>query len=770
MSVSIDEDPADDESAHEDARAVLTSWLDDYVAGRCERSDMEESFLSVCRDNPEAPWDALALLDQYQRLGRIDGVLARDLKTPIEQLVFGVSKQGKNKDRKDRGDAAPPTIVSSGAQRSKHIERDEDGNTDDIDSEADASRPRSHNEIGRSPFTPPAAHGQDDEADDPEPVDDEDAHSHAPARPHSEFERERDGSTRARLRARWNEEVHQDVPREQVHRTRWRGVPARHLPSSPAVDRQSDRPAAPAAAVHKKVLRDRYELLSMLGQGGSSTVYRALDRHRANLSESARYVAVKVLNADYDSNPSALAELEREFHQAQSLSHPNIASVFDLDRDGSTYFVVMELLQGESLAQLLRRLDNRPMARKYALALIGSLGAALAHAHRRDIVHGDLKPRNVMITSMGEMRVLNFGLAHSHALQSGEIDAGRDGVSIGTPAYASAERVHGVEPDASDDVYSLACIAYELLSGRHPYGGRSAFLARAHGRRAQRIPGLTHKQWHALQRALAWDRAERKIEVVDLLAALGTADAPQELVPPELLVLPDDSHARRWRAVGLAAALVAAIALGVYLITRIPAPPQSVDTTSAVPEAPPTDGELLAGSETAAADSAAGGGGDAAEQSASPSDSAPATGTSTEGSPSGQRVEQQNPLASTSSTPSPAAARSGRIQFDKDTYVATESEGSVRLQVTRSQSTRSVLSFRWRLRANSAGAGTDFADIGPAVEQISSGARTASITVPLVKDAVPENTELFLVELEPMNEGVSLGELAHAAVIIVDDD
>src|SRR5688500_20208986 len=89
MSVSIDKDPADEG----DARRVLASWLDDYAGGRCDRADMQESFLSVCRSNSDAPWDALALLDQYQRRGKIDAELVRELKAHIAQLVFGVANQ-----------------------------------------------------------------------------------------------------------------------------------------------------------------------------------------------------------------------------------------------------------------------------------------------------------------------------------------------------------------------------------------------------------------------------------------------------------------------------------------------------------------------------------------------------------------------------------------------------------------------------------------------------------------------------------------------------
>ena len=164
------------------------------------------------------------------------------------------------------------------------------------------------------------------------------------------------------------------------------------------------------------VLRDRYELLSILGRGSSGTVYQALDRHRAHLADTARCVAVKVLKLNYQNRPDALAALEREFHQAQSLSHPNIVSVFDLDRDGDTYFIVMELLEGELLADILRRLDGSRCSASTRSRIISSVGAALAHAHRRDIVHADLKPRNIMITSTGEVRVLDFGFARHRPL------------------------------------------------------------------------------------------------------------------------------------------------------------------------------------------------------------------------------------------------------------------------------------------------------------------------------------------------------------------
>jgi hypothetical protein len=503
------------------------------------------------------------------------------------------------------------------------------------------------------------------------------------------------------------------------------------------------------------VLRDRYELLSILGRGSSGTVYRALDRHRAHLADSARFAAVKVLKLDYQNRPEALAALEREFHQAQSLSHPNIVSVFDLDRDGDTYFIVMELLQGELLADVMARLHG-PMQRQHALALISSVGAALAHAHRRDIVHADLKPRNIMITSTGEVRVLDFGFARHRPLDLHSASA-FDATPVSAPAYASVERVNGSEPHPSDDVYSLACIAYELLSGEHPFGGRSAVLARANGRRPRNIPGLTRKQMLALNRALLWSRGERKIDVVDLLAGLGCSDAPNKFVPPEALV-PQDSGGR-WgrRVLGLLVflALVGGAAAGFVYLEQHPLPPRQAAAPAAAPPAAENEAApavLDDRKDVVAAQPAA------AEKSAKPQPAEP------------RKNAAAKPAATLPRPDAEAGTKPMVLEFDKDTYVATESDGSVRIVVERHGSTKEPVSFRWTLRSNSAEAGSDFAGIGPGTETIAAGARTATLTIPLVSDAIVENTEVFLVEIEPVTSGVTLGERSHAAVIVVDDD
>lgn len=758
MSVSIEEHPSD----HESAQSVLAGWLDDFQAGRCERSDLEEAFISVCSSDPEAPWDALSLLDRYQRLGRVDADLARELKSRISQIAVGAPTGAD-------GHAEPKHVTSGTRWRKIVAEHEpEPAHTHDIEPASTAARGVRKDEPLPAPRIPVRDAEQDEEdvEEDVEEEEDEDeAHIEPPPAPNTRLSQQRSAFVDRATEMRKAPEVREPAA-PIAQRPRALAPNSIQRPTSGSATRG---PSAPGP----RVLRERYELLSVLARGGTSTVYKALDRHRANLSESARYVAVKVLNATYDSKPEALAELEREFHQAQSLSHPNIASVFDLDRDGSTYFIVMELLEGDSLASVLRRLNGQPMARKNALAVIGSIGAALAHAHRRDIVHGDLKPRNVMITSSGEVRVLEFGFARGGTAHHGELDAEHGTVSIGTPAYASAERVHGMDPDPSDDVYSLACIAYELLSGRHPYGGRSAFLARAHGRRAARAPGLTHKQWHALQRALAWDRADRKIDVVDLLAALGTSESGHEPVPPELLAIPDDVRGRRLRKLGAVAAFIALVALAFYFITRIPPPVQSVDI-GALPIPGQTEDEVQTPS-SHASDAAPSAKPNAGAQSSERGPQTPAAPSEPNRSESrveapAEAAQPAAPEPSRSRVATRPAAPPATIEFAKDTFVVTESDSAVSLEIRRSGSTSRPISFRWALRSNSAEAAADFASIGPGVEQIPAGARTATILIPIVSDAIIENTELFLVELEPVGEGVALGELAHAAVIIVDDD
>jgi serine/threonine protein kinase len=275
-------------------------------------------------------------------------------------------------------------------------------------------------------------------------------------------------------------------------------------------------PAAPSPIKVGRILRDRYVIQERLATGGMGTVYRALDRYRTSLPPDERFVGIKILHSCAECCERTIADLQQELHCGQGLSHPNIVNVFELDRDDDIVFLTMELLAGESLQALLERMRPTPMRTSQAWSLIRQLGSGLAHAHARGVVHGDLKPRNVFVTDVGELRILDFGAAHAF------VDTAAGGLapppaqrSSVTLAYASCEQLEGRPAVPSDDLYAFACICYELLTGAHPFATRPANLARDFGVRPARPVDITYKQWKTLQTGLCFHRAGRSINVSD---------------------------------------------------------------------------------------------------------------------------------------------------------------------------------------------------------------------------------------------------------------
>jgi serine/threonine protein kinase len=280
-----------------------------------------------------------------------------------------------------------------------------------------------------------------------------------------------------------------------------------------------DRPASSIPEIGR-VLRNRYVLESRLGSGGMGTVFKAMDRYRCDLTEDNRHVAIKFLHEETDSRPEVLSNLRREFFCAQALSHRSIVKVYELDLDDDVAFFTMELLQGELLSSVLDRSRPISISRSYAWEIIREIGDGLAHAHARNVVHGDLKPQNVMITNSGELRILDFGASHAPARQGSIADGARKSTINLTPAYACCELLEGQQADPRDDLYALACISYELLAGEHPFQGRRSTEARDLGLLARRPPGLTRQQWQALAMSLSWRREGRSISVRDWIAKL----------------------------------------------------------------------------------------------------------------------------------------------------------------------------------------------------------------------------------------------------------
>ena len=268
------------------------------------------------------------------------------------------------------------------------------------------------------------------------------------------------------------------------------------------------------------LIKDRFELKTMVGRGGMGTVFSALDRRKAEAHDPKPDVAVKILNSGFQHHPDAFVALQREASKAQSLAHPNIVTVFDFDREGDSVFITMELLRGQSLEEAIRAARNRGISREAALPIIRGIAEGLAYAHRKGIVHSDLKPANIFILEDGTPKILDFGIARAVPSAAGsgpqdQFDAGSLGAY--TEAYATEEMVAAADPAPSDDLYALGIIVYELLTGRHPFAGNSAAAARAKGLVPAPIRALRRREWQTLARALAFDRAARPRDAAEFL-------------------------------------------------------------------------------------------------------------------------------------------------------------------------------------------------------------------------------------------------------------
>jgi hypothetical protein len=283
-------------------------------------------------------------------------------------------------------------------------------------------------------------------------------------------------------------------------------------------------------------LNGRFVLEECIGFGGMGTVYKALDLRKLEASDRHPYIAIKVLNVQFQGHPKSLIALQREARKAQSLAHANIVSVYDFDRDGAMVYVTMEYLSGKALSQLLRAPDFRSLSFEETMKIVRGMGKALAYAHERGFVHCDFKPANVILTDTGGVKVIDFGIARvfQKAEEAPDVTVFDPG-SLGalTPAYASPEMLENREPDPRDDIYALGCITYELLTGRHPFNRLSATQARDAGLRPQRPPGLGHNQWRALRCALAFQREARTSSVNLFLQEIGARDAWRR--PPVLI-------------------------------------------------------------------------------------------------------------------------------------------------------------------------------------------------------------------------------------------
>ena len=261
-----------------------------------------------------------------------------------------------------------------------------------------------------------------------------------------------------------------------------------------------------------------YRILSLLGKGGMGEVYRAHD------GKLGRDVAIKLLPPEFARDHDRTARFQREARLLASINHPNIAAIHGLEESGGTQFLVLELVEGETLADRLKR---GPIPVEESLKLALQIAEALEAAHEKGVIHRDLKPANIKITPEEKVKVLDFGLAKAFAGEQAEVNlsnsptlsgtATQQGVILGTAAYMSPEQARGKAVDKRTDIWAFGCVLYEMLTGRAVFSGRDVSEILASVIRSEpdwgKVPG---RVLPLLRRCLQKDPGKRLRDIGDV--------------------------------------------------------------------------------------------------------------------------------------------------------------------------------------------------------------------------------------------------------------
>jgi hypothetical protein len=312
-----------------------------------------------------------------------------------------------------------------------------------------------------------------------------------------------------------------------------------------------------------------YEIVGGLGAGGMGEVYRARD------SRLGREVAIKVLPAAFSADPDRLARFEREARLLAALNHPHIGAIYGIEEDGGVRALVLELVEGETLAERCQR----PIPLAEALGIGRQIAEALDAAHQRGIVHRDLKPANVKIALDGNVKVLDFGLAKAAAPESSSADLSataafdgtREGIILGTAGYMSPEQARGMPVDKRTDIWAFGCVLFEMLAGEVAFTGptMSDRIAAILEREPpwDRLPDATPAGVRRLLRRCLdkdpkrrlRDIGEARIELEDALASPAPGDTVRR--EPALMT-------RRTALVALGGTVAGAAGMGVFAVSR----------------------------------------------------------------------------------------------------------------------------------------------------------------------------------------------------------
>jgi serine/threonine-protein kinase len=231
-------------------------------------------------------------------------------------------------------------------------------------------------------------------------------------------------------------------------------------PSKKAPPSDTETFEAPVTELTRgSTLADRYEVIEDLGRGGMARVYKAFDK------EIEEKVALKLLKPDIVADERTVKRFRNELKFARRIAHKNVCRMYDLSKEGGTYFITMEYVPGEDLKSSIKRMG--PLSSGKAIFIAKQVCEGLAEAHRLGVVHRDLKPQNIMIDRDGNARIMDFGIARSIKAKG----ITEEGMMIGTPDYMSPEQAEGKETDHCSDIYSLGVILYEMVTGTIPFEG-----------------------------------------------------------------------------------------------------------------------------------------------------------------------------------------------------------------------------------------------------------------------------------------------------------
>ncbi|HSG65521.1 MAG TPA: protein kinase [Gammaproteobacteria bacterium] len=530
------------------------------------------------------------------------------------------------------------------------------------------------------------------------------------------------------------------------------------------------------------LIADRYRLGPRIGSGRFGPIFSAEDLS-APEGVANREVALQRLWGELGKHDWLVEQFEREFFRLRAWRHDNIVDVLDFGRDGDGYFWTTALLEGASLRSIVDELSPERLDDDEARAVILAVGEALQYAHARRKVHGAIDLENVFVTTDFVVKVLDFAAIAIRGAAAVRVDHLTSG--------AMAART-------TDDVYGLACLSYELLSGRHPYGGSLPDEARDSRLKPARIAGLPRKSWNALRRGLALVPEQRTRTVGDFLNELGI-QSTERLRPPEAQVrvaVERETPSRAAKIVVRSAALLASAGLAFIAYAIFFVDPSLRDATSTArgpadfaaplpaPRADRAAGPSPAAPvapEAASIDAQA----SSAETTEARTDSIDPQPDGTPGFPaaseplreetalypagpavSTQAIEGAEPAVDSTAVAEPAPSE---FEFATTRFSVVEDAAIATLAIRRTGSTSGERSLTWWTIGDTAADDEDFARFGARVEVFGDGETSRLVHVPLVVDAIPEPTERFFVGLSYDSLAGERME-ARAEVVILDDD